>query len=84
MTTLSRLAAIAVCTLPLVLVVIAKPAQAQGAGPYNPADAARKYCGRAYKRYCANVPAEGVQALDCLKQHVRRLPSNCRKAVQAL
>jgi hypothetical protein len=84
MTALGRLAAIAVCALTLVLVVIARSAQAQGAAPYNPADAARKYCGRSFKRYCANVPAEGVQALDCLKQHVKRLPPNCRKAVQAL
>jgi hypothetical protein len=84
MTALSRFAAIAVCVLTLVLVVIARPVQAQGAEPYNPADAARKYCGRSFKRYCASVPAAGVQALDCLKQHVKQLPPNCRKAVQAL
>jgi hypothetical protein len=30
------------------------------------------------------VPAEGLQAFDCLKQNVKRLPPACRKAVQAL
>jgi hypothetical protein len=52
--------------------------------PYNAADAARKYYSRAYKRYCSKVPAEGLQAFDCLKQNVKRLPPACREAVQAL
>jgi hypothetical protein len=30
------------------------------------------------------VPAEGLQAFDCLKQNVKRLPPACRKAVQSL
>ena len=84
MAALSRLAAIAACALSLVLGVIAPPARAQGAAPYNPADAARKYCGHAFKLYCSKVPPEGVQALDCLKANMRRLPTNCRKAVQQL
>jgi hypothetical protein len=54
-----------------------EPALAKDPEPYNAADAARKYCSRAYKRYC-------LQALDCLKEHVKRLPPACRKAVQAL
>ena len=84
MTTLNRSAAIAVCVLALAAVVVVEPALAKDPEPYNAADAARKYCSRAYKRYCANVPAQGLQALDCLKEHVKRLPPACRKAVQAL
>ena len=84
MTTLNRPAAIAVCVLALAAVVVVEPALAKDPEPYNAADAARKYCSRAYKRYCANVPAQGLQALDCLKEHVKRLPPACRKAVQAL
>jgi hypothetical protein len=84
MTTLNRSAAIAVCVLALAAVVVGEPALAKDPEPYNAADAARKYCSRAYKRYCANVPAQGLQALDCLKEHVKRLPPACRKAVQAL
>jgi hypothetical protein len=72
------------CVLALTIIASTEPALAKDPEPYNPADAARKYCGRAYKRYCANVPPQGVQALDCLKQNVRRLSPACRKAVQQL
>lgn len=70
--------------LALATVAVMEPALAKDPEPYNAADAARKYCGRAYKRYCANVPAQGLQALDCLKEHVKRLPTASRKGVQAL
>jgi hypothetical protein len=84
MTILNRPVAFAVCALALATVAVMEPALAKDPEPYNAADAARKYCSRAYKRYCANVPAQGLQALDCLKEHVKRLPPACRKAVQAL
>jgi Cysteine rich repeat len=84
MTTLNRPAAIAVCVLAPATVAVMEPALAKDPEPYNAADAARKYCSRAYKRYCANVAAQGLQALDCLKEHVKRLPPACRKAVLAL
>lgn len=84
MTILNRPAAFAVCALALATVAVMEPALAKDPEPYNATDAARKYCSRAYKRYCANVPAQGLQALDCLKEHVKRLPAACRKAVQAL
>ena len=84
MTILNRPVAFAVCALALATVAVMEPALAKDPEPYNAADAARKYCSRAYKRYCANVPAQGLQALDCLKEHVKRLPAACRKAVQAL
>jgi hypothetical protein len=61
-----------------------EPAQAKHPQPYNAADAARKYCSRAYKRYCSKVLAEGLEAFDCLKQNVKRLPPACREAVQSL
>jgi hypothetical protein len=48
------------------------------------AASSQKSRGQHVKRYCANVPAQGLQALDCLKEHVKRLPPACRKAVQAL
>jgi hypothetical protein len=79
-----RLTAFAVCTLALALCATAASALAKDAQPYNPADAARKYCGGAYKRYCKNVPPGGIESLNCLKEHVKRLPPACRKAVQAL
>lgn len=82
--TLNRPAAIAVCVLSLATVAVMEPAPAKDPEPYNAADAARKYCSRAYKRYCANVPAQGLQALGCLKEHVKRLPTASRKGVQAL
>lgn len=75
---------IAVCVLSLATVAVMEPAPAKDPEPYNAADAARKYCSRAYKRYCANVPAQGLQALGCLKEHVKRLPTASRKGVQAL
>jgi hypothetical protein len=84
MTIFIRLTALATGALALTLVATVEPALAKDPAPYNAADAARKYCARAYKRYCAKVPAEGLQALDCLKQNVKRLPRACRKAVQAL
>jgi hypothetical protein len=84
MATLNRPAAIAVWMLALATVAVMEPALAKEPEPYNAADAARKYCSRAYKRYCANVPAQGLQALDCLKEHVKRVPPACCKAVQAL
>ena len=84
MTPLNRPAAIAVCVLSLATVAVMEPAPAKDPEPYNAADAARKYCSRAYKRYCANVPAQGLQALGCLKEHGKRLPTASRKAVQAL
>lgn len=84
MTVFNRLAALAIGVFALVFVAMAGPALAKDAEPYNAADAARKYCAGAYKRYCGKVPAEGIQALDCLKQNVKRLPRACRKAVQAL
>jgi hypothetical protein len=31
-----------------------------------------------------HMKAQGLQALDCLKEHVKPLPPACRKAVQAL
>jgi hypothetical protein len=30
------------------------------------------------------VPTGGIESLNCLKEHVKRLPPACRKAVQAL
>jgi hypothetical protein len=84
MTVLNRLAVVAACGIALALVATAEPALAKDPAPYNAADAARKYCGRAFKRYCSKVPAEGLQAFDCLKQNVKRLPPACRKAVQAV
>ena len=84
MTTLDRLILLSSCALPLVLLATVEPLLAKDPQPYNAADAARKYCAGAYKRYCSKVPAEGIQALDCLKEHVKRLPPACRKAVQAL
>jgi cysteine rich repeat protein len=77
-----RLTVIATCAL--LGATIAAPALAKDAQPYNAADAARKYCGGAYKRYCKNVPTGGIESLNCLKEHVKRLPPACRKAVQAL
>jgi len=79
-----RLATLAACVLALGLCVTAAPALAKDAQPYNAADAARKYCGGAYKRYCKSVPTGGIESLNCLKDHMKRLPSACRKAVQAL
>ena len=84
MTIFNRLAVLAVGAFALAFVAMAGPALAKDSQPYNAADAARKYCAGAYKRYCGKVPAEGIQALDCLKQNVKRLPRACRKAVQAL
>jgi hypothetical protein len=80
----SRLAIFATCALALALGVTAAPAPAKDAPPYNAADAARKYCGGAYKRYCKRVPTGGIESLNCLKEHVTRLPPACRKAVQQL
>ncbi|MGB6415602.1 MAG: hypothetical protein WBF50_03255 [Pseudolabrys sp.] len=57
MTILNRPVAFAVCALALATVAVMEPALAKDPEPYNAADAARKYCSRAYKRYCANVPA---------------------------
>ena len=79
-----RLTAFAACVLALALSAAVAPALAKDPEPYNAADAARKYCGGAYKRYCKNVPKGGVESLNCLKEHVKRLPPACRKAVQAL
>ena len=84
MTVFNRRAVLAIGVFALVFVAMAGPALAKDSQPYNAADAARKYCAGAYKRYCGKVPAEGIQALDCLKQNVKRLPRACRKAVQAL
>jgi hypothetical protein len=85
MTVSSRLAPLVACALALTFVVAeVEPAFAKDPEPYNPAVAARKYCGRAFKRFCAKVPGEGVEAFNCLKQNVNRLPPNCRKAIQAL
>jgi hypothetical protein len=80
----NRLTAFAACALALFFCAIAAPALAKDAQPYNAADAARKYCGGAYKRYCKSVPTGGIESLNCLKEHVTRLPPACRKAVQAL
>ena len=63
MTILNRPVAFAVCALALATVAVMEHALAKDPEPYNAADAARKYCSRAYKRYCANVPAQGLQAL---------------------
>ncbi len=79
-----RLTAFAACALALAFCATAAPALAKDAQPYNAADAARKYCGGSYKRYCKSVPTGGIESLNCLKEHVKRLPSACRKAVQAL
>ena len=84
MTVLSRLVRVAACGLALALIATVEPALANDPAPYNAADAARKYCGHAFKRYCSKVPAEGLQAFDCLKQNVKRLPPACREAVQSL
>jgi hypothetical protein len=84
MIVLNRLAVVGACGLALALVATVEPALAKDPPPYNAVDAARKYCSRAYKRYCSKVPAEGLQAFDCLKQNVKRLPPACRKAVQSL
>lgn len=80
----NRLPVFVACALALALCATVEPALAKDPEPYNAADAARKYCGGAYKRYCKNVPKGGVESLNCLKEHVKRLPSACRKAVQAL
>jgi len=80
----NRLAVLAACAFALALCATAAPALAKDAQPYNAADAARKYCGGAYKRYCKSVPAGGIESFNCLKEHVKRLPPACRKAVQAL
>ena len=81
----NRLTAIVACALALAFAVAAvEPAVAKDPEPLNAADAARKYCGRAYKRYCSKIPAEGIESLNCLKQNVSHLPSRCRKAVQQL
>lgn len=80
----TRLTAFAACAVALVICATAAPALAKDPEPYNAADAARKYCGGAYKRYCRNVPTGGIESLNCLKEHVKRLPPACRKAVQAL
>jgi hypothetical protein len=84
MTALNRLAVLGACTLALAFVLTVAPAVAKDPVPDNPADAARKYCAGAYKRYCAKIPAEGLESLNCLKQNVKRLPRACRKAVEAL
>lgn len=84
MTLSNRLIAFAACALALFFCAIAAPALAKDPVPYNAADAARKYCGGAYKRYCKSVPTGGIESLNCLKEHVTRLPPACRKAVQAL
>ncbi len=83
MTVFNRLAAGVACALALVVATV-EPALAKDPEPYNAADAARKYCGRAYKRFCSKIPDEGIEALNCLKRNVKRLPPACRKAVQAL
>jgi len=80
----NQLTMFATCALVLVLCATAAPASAKDAQPYDAADAARKYCGSAYKRYCKSVPTGGIESLNCLKEHVKRLPPACRKAVQAL
>jgi hypothetical protein len=80
----NRLTVLAACALALVICATAAPALAKDVQPYNAADAARKYCGGSYKRYCKNVPTGGIESLNCLKEHVKRLPPACRKAVQAL
>lgn len=84
MTLPNRLTTFAACALVLALCVTVAPASARDAQPYNAADAARKYCGGAYKRYCKAVPTGGIESLNCLKEHVKRLPRACRKAVRAL
>jgi uncharacterized membrane protein len=78
----NRLTIFAACAIAVALCATAAPAKA--AQPYNAADAARKYCGGAYKRYCKRVPTGGIESLNCLKEHVTRLPPACRKAVQQL
>jgi hypothetical protein len=84
MTALNRIAVLTACTLALVFAMTAVPALAKDPVPDNPADAARKYCAGAYKRYCSKIPAEGIESLNCLKQNIKRLPRACRKAVEAL
>ena len=84
MTALNRIAVLTACTLALVFAMTAAPALAKDPVPDNPADAARKYCAGAYKRYCSKIPAEGIELLNCLKQNIKRLPRACRKAVEAL
>lgn len=84
MTALNRIAVLTACTLALVFAMTAAPALAKEPVPDNPADAARKYCAGAYKRYCSKIPAEGIESLNCLKQNIKRLPRACRKAVEAL
>ena len=79
-----RLTTFAAGALALALCAMVAPALAKDPEPYNAADAARKYCGGSYKRYCKNVPTGGIESLNCLKEHVKRLPPACRKAVQAL
>jgi hypothetical protein len=85
MTFFNRVAAFAACGLVLGFIVAAvDPAMAKDPEPYNAQDAAKKYCGRAYNRYCAKVPKGGIESLNCLKQNIARLPGKCRKAVQQL
>jgi hypothetical protein len=85
MTIFNRVATFAACTLALgFIVATAEPALAKDPVPYNAQDAAKKYCGRAYNRYCSKVPKGGIESLNCLKQNIARLPGRCRKAVQQL
>lgn len=85
MTGFSRIAAFTACGLALSFIVATmEPALAKDPEPYNAQEAARKYCGRAYKRYCSNVTTGGIESLNCLKQNIARLPGKCRKAVQQL
>jgi hypothetical protein len=84
MTALNRVAVLAACILALAFAMTTAPAMAKDPVPDNPADAARKYCAGAYKRYCSKIPAEGIESLNCLKQNIKRLPRACRKAVEAL
>jgi hypothetical protein len=85
MTIFNRVAALTACGLALSFIVATvEPALAKDPEPYNAQDAARKYCGRAYKRYCSKVPPGGIESLNCLKQNMARLPGKCRKAVQQL
>ena len=72
------------CAFALALCATTAPAPAKEAQPYNAADAARKYCGGAYKRYCKKVPPGGIESFNCLKANERRLPRACRRAVNAL
>ena len=83
MTFSNRLAVFAACAV--ALCAMAAPALAKDTEPYNAADAARKYCGGSYKRYCKNVPTGGIEFAQlperACEAFAARLPQGCAGAL---